>query len=187
MSRCGRRCATGFRRTADDNRPDPAAIENAGGPIEAAASVKTATCSPIDMARPKISRAKYPTRAATDVPPRKRPGRHPKGNEAFSVARMARPGGLCRTAVDPHPLCRARTSPIPAKGSISNQRGGRLQLCGDITMAARATHSKTKRLPSPQSTSPQRKPIPTAKLARRLAEVQALRKLVQKAEASRAC
>jgi hypothetical protein len=31
MSRCGRRCATGFRRTADDNRPDPAAIENAGG------------------------------------------------------------------------------------------------------------------------------------------------------------
>ena len=111
----------------------------------------------------------------------------PKANEAFSVARMARPGGLCRTAVDPHPLCRARTSPIPAKGSIWNQRGGKLQLCGDITMAARATHSKTKRLPSPQSPSPQRKPIPTAKLARRLAEVQALRKLVQKAEASRAC
>ena len=55
-------------------------------------------------------------------------------------------------------------------------------MCGDITMAARATLSKNKRLPSPQ-----RKPIQAAKLARRLAEVQALRKLVQKAEASRAC
>jgi len=51
----------------------------------------------------------------------------------------------------------------------------------DITMIAKAAHSKTKRLPSPQ-----RKPIQAAKLAQRLAEVQALRKLVQKAEASRA-
>ena len=50
-------------------------------------------------------------------------------------------------------------------------------------MAARAAaHSRTKRLPSTS-----RKPIRAAKLARRLAEVQALRKLVQKAEASRAC
>jgi len=48
-------------------------------------------------------------------------------------------------------------------------------------MIAKAAHSKTKRLPSPQ-----RKPIQAAKLAQRLAEVQALRKLVQKAEASRA-
>jgi hypothetical protein len=51
------------------------------------------------------------------------------------------------------------------------------------TMAAKvAAHSRTKRNPSAS-----RKPIPAAKLARRLAEVQALRKLVQKAEASRAC
>ena len=50
-------------------------------------------------------------------------------------------------------------------------------------MAARAgAHSRTKR-----HSSASRKPIPAAKLARRLAEVQALRKLVQKAEASRAC
>jgi hypothetical protein len=51
-------------------------------------------------------------------------------------------------------------------------------------MAARATHGRTKRHPSAQ-----RKPSRegAAKLARRLAEVQALRKLVQKAEASRAC
>jgi hypothetical protein len=50
-------------------------------------------------------------------------------------------------------------------------------------MAARATHGRTKRHPA------QRKPSRegAAKLARRLAEVQALRKLVQKAEASRAC
>jgi hypothetical protein len=47
-------------------------------------------------------------------------------------------------------------------------------------MAAKATHGKTKRL----SSAP-RKPIAAAKLARRLAEVQALRKLVQKAEAGR--
>ncbi len=37
------------------------------------------------------------------------------------------------------------------------------------------------------TSSASRKPIRAAKLARRLAEVQALRKLVQKAEASRAC
>lgn len=49
-------------------------------------------------------------------------------------------------------------------------------------MAARAAHSRSKRRPSTS-----RKPIPAAKLARRLAEVQALRKLVQKAEANRAC
>ena len=49
-------------------------------------------------------------------------------------------------------------------------------------MAARVTQNKTKRLPSAS-----RKPIGAAKLARQLAEVQALRKLVQKAEASRAC
>jgi hypothetical protein len=51
-------------------------------------------------------------------------------------------------------------------------------------MAARAAHSRPKRHPSVP-----RKPIRegAAKLARRLAEVQALRKLVQKAEASRAC
>jgi hypothetical protein len=49
-------------------------------------------------------------------------------------------------------------------------------------MASRAVHSKTKRHPSAS-----RKPIRegAAKLARRLAEVQALRKLVQKAEAAR--
>jgi hypothetical protein len=45
-------------------------------------------------------------------------------------------------------------------------------------MAARATSGKTKRL-----SSASRKPVVAAKLARRLAEVQALRKLVQKAEA----
>ena len=47
-----------------------------------------------------------------------------------------------------------------------------------------AAHGRPKRHPSAQ-----RKPIRggAAKLARRLAEVQALRKLVQKAEASRAC
>ena len=49
-------------------------------------------------------------------------------------------------------------------------------------MAARVANGKTKRLPSPA-----KKTIQAAKLARRLAEVQALRKLVQKAEASRAC
>jgi hypothetical protein len=49
-------------------------------------------------------------------------------------------------------------------------------------MTARVAHSKTKRRPSTP-----RKPIPAAKLAQRLAEVQALRKLVQKAEASRGC
>ena len=47
-------------------------------------------------------------------------------------------------------------------------------------MAARATSDKTKRL-----SSASRKPVVAAKLARRLAEVQALRKLVQKAEAGR--
>jgi hypothetical protein len=47
-------------------------------------------------------------------------------------------------------------------------------------MAARATRSKTKRLPSAS-----KKPIRAAQLARQLAEVQALRKLVQKAEAGR--
>ena len=50
-------------------------------------------------------------------------------------------------------------------------------------MTVRVTHSKTKRLPS----TPRKPPIPAAKLARRLAEVQALRKLVQQAEASRTC
>jgi hypothetical protein len=50
-------------------------------------------------------------------------------------------------------------------------------------MAAKAAaQSRTKRNPSAS-----RKPIRAAKLARRLAEVQALRKLVQEAEASRAC
>jgi hypothetical protein len=49
-------------------------------------------------------------------------------------------------------------------------------------MAARTAHSRIKRHPSAP-----RKPIRAAKLARRLAEVQALRKLVQQAEASRAC
>jgi hypothetical protein len=49
-------------------------------------------------------------------------------------------------------------------------------------MAARIAHSRTKRRPSAP-----RKPIRATKLARRLAEVQALRKLVQQAEASRAC
>ena len=58
---------------------------------------------------------------------------------------------------------------------------GRLQE-GATTMAARATHGKTKRLPS-ASRKPSREGA--AKLARRLAEVQALRKLVQKAEAGR--
>jgi hypothetical protein len=53
---------------------------------------------------------------------------------------------------------------------------------GETTMASRAAHSRTKRHPSTS-----RKPIRAAKLARRLAEVQALRKLVQKAEAGRAC
>ena len=57
--------------------------------------------------------------------------------------------------------------------------GGEFQ-AGTSIMAARATHSKTKRVPSAS-----KKPIPAAKLARRLAEVQALRKLVQKAEAAR--
>jgi len=47
-------------------------------------------------------------------------------------------------------------------------------------MASKATRSKTKRLPSAS-----KKPIPAAQLARQLAEVQALRKLVQKAEAGR--
>lgn len=49
-------------------------------------------------------------------------------------------------------------------------------------MTARVARNKTKRLPSTQ-----KKAIPATKLAKRLAEVQALRKLVQKAEASRAC
>ena len=52
------------------------------------------------------------------------------------------------------------------------------------TMAAKATRNRTKRRPTAS-----RKPTREAavNLARRLAEVQALRKLVQKAEASRAC
>ncbi len=55
---------------------------------------------------------------------------------------------------------------------------------GPTTMAAKAAHSRAKRHPS-ASRKPTREAA--AKLARRLAEVQALRKLVQKAEASRAC
>ena len=51
-------------------------------------------------------------------------------------------------------------------------------------MAVRATHSRPKRRPSTLR-KPTREGV--AKLARRLAEVQALRKLVQKAEANRAC
>jgi len=47
-------------------------------------------------------------------------------------------------------------------------------------MAARASRSRTKRPPSAS-----RKPIRATNLARRLAEVQALRKLVEKAEAGR--
>jgi hypothetical protein len=47
-------------------------------------------------------------------------------------------------------------------------------------MMAVRTARRTKRHPSTA-----RKPVQTAKLARRLAEVQALRKLVQKAEAGR--
>ena len=54
---------------------------------------------------------------------------------------------------------------------------------GTAIMTARVTQSKTKRIPS----ASRKPPIPAAKLARRLAEVQALRKLVQKAEANRAC
>jgi hypothetical protein len=54
---------------------------------------------------------------------------------------------------------------------------------GTAIMTARVTQSKAKRIPS----TSRKPPIPAAKLARRLAEVQALRKLVQKAEASRAC
>lgn len=50
-------------------------------------------------------------------------------------------------------------------------------------MTARVVQSKTKRIPS----APRKPSIQTAKLARRLAEVQALRKLVQQAEESRAC
>jgi hypothetical protein len=50
-------------------------------------------------------------------------------------------------------------------------------------MTARVVRSKAKRIPS----APRKPPIPASLLARRLAEVQALRKLVQKAEASRAC
>jgi hypothetical protein len=49
-------------------------------------------------------------------------------------------------------------------------------------MTARVARSKTKRVPSPQ-----KKRVPATTLAQRLAEVQALRKLVQKAEASRTC
>jgi hypothetical protein len=50
-------------------------------------------------------------------------------------------------------------------------------------MAAKAAaRGRSKRHPSTS-----RKPIRAAKLARRLAEVQVLRKLVQKAEANRAC
>ena len=49
-------------------------------------------------------------------------------------------------------------------------------------MTARVARSKAKRIPS----APRKPPIQAAKLARRLAEVQALRKLVQKAEANRA-
>jgi hypothetical protein len=49
-------------------------------------------------------------------------------------------------------------------------------------MAARAAHGRTKRHPS-ASRKPSREGA--AKLARRLAEVQALRKQVQKAEAGR--
>ena len=54
-------------------------------------------------------------------------------------------------------------------------------------MTARVARSKTKRVPSTPNSSAHRKPVPTAQLAKRLAEVQALRKLVQKAEASRVC
>lgn len=50
-------------------------------------------------------------------------------------------------------------------------------------MTAKVAQRKTKRIPS----APKKPPIPAAKLARRLAEVQELRRLVQKAEASRAC
>lgn len=85
----------------------------------------------------------------------------------------------CRAAVDLPTLCRAGTSPQRDKGAcyysgVSNS--GR-----DTTMTARVARSKTKRLPSTQ-----KKAIPATTLAQRLAEVQALRKLVQKAEASRA-
>jgi hypothetical protein len=50
-------------------------------------------------------------------------------------------------------------------------------------MTARVAQRKTKRILS----APRKPSIQAAKLARRLAEVQALRKLVQQAEASRAC
>lgn len=53
-------------------------------------------------------------------------------------------------------------------------------------MTARVARSKTKRVPSTPNPSPPKKPIPPAQLAKRLAEVLALRKLVQEAEASRA-
>ena len=180
MSRCGRRCATGFRRTADDNRPDPAAIENAGG-------LSRPPAPPSRRRRVVQSTWRAQKLAAQNTLPMQPPtcghgklsGRKPKGNEAVSVARMARRGGLCRTAVVPHPLCHSGTSQRPAMRAwyLSAVR----DFSRDITMIAKAAHSKTKRLPSPQ-----RKPIQAAKLAQRLAEVQALRKLVQKAEASRA-
>jgi hypothetical protein len=59
---------------------------------------------------------------------------------------------------------------------------GKIQ-AGTAIMTARVAQRKTKRIPSTHK----KPPIPAAKLARRLAEVQALRKLVQQAEASRAC
>jgi hypothetical protein len=49
-------------------------------------------------------------------------------------------------------------------------------------MTTKVAKRKAKRIPS----SPKKLPIPVAKLARQLAELQELRRLVQKAEANRA-
>jgi len=79
--------------------------------------------------------------------------------------------------IDLRALCRAGTSRRPDRRS--SWPWGRL-LEGATTMASRAAHGRTKR-----HSLASRKPIRTGKLARQRAEVQALRKLVQKAEAAR--
>ena len=106
-------------------------------------------------------------------------------DEASYVARIAQVRSREFLEVEPRLIFARCVAPALADNPTREQScwRGRLQE-GATTMAARATHGRTKRHPSAQ-----RKPSRegAAKLARRLAEVQALRKLVQKAEASRAC
>jgi hypothetical protein len=109
---------------------------------------------------------------------------HSKNDEASRVAWIA----LHVPKVEPRPIFARCVAPTLAGNPIGAhlERRARVQE-GAITMRARAARGRTKRHPSASHPSASRRPIRggAAKLARRLAEVQALRKLVQKAEAAR--